>query len=1182
MKGNHIYKQTSKILIILTMMFAFLCSPITKLFTKVSKVFAADKSQLTNVEGKKVQVVGFDSTAVLGDAVRLPKVIVDGTNYDAKTNDETNLIYDIKCTTSKDKVSKDDITLGNDGYYYFTPATEGVYTLDIHTVNENQLVTYAKGLQITVSKSTASFTVTNSAVMNGSNTAYVLPEKISLATLASADFKMPAAVVDENAVDGDMVLKLIPAGSAETNAITLQLNHVQDGTDYYTISESDRTALTTANKLGQYTFKYSYLKNDVKIASDVTLKTEVVADNTFADDIELKISTLTSSVELSAGEIGNWITLPTATVYDKSTGTTDSLPVALNINVTANSDVQGNVNIEYDGYNFKANKLGTYTVTYTATYPYTNKTVEKVFNITLKDTTSPTVKFVEAYDRNAYFQTNTDATEEEFLDSLTDYADSIKSVYVMSGDEMSIVLPAIYAEDNSTDGNFTFTREVVKPNNEVTTISTAANQTHSFTATAEGVYTLNYKATDPNGKTTTAKYQFVVVKPATLISLDAKAEGDIAKLSKPIITTGTVNRTVDDNGVITFAVPTASDALSDAFKDEFSALKKYSSNWKSDIKITTTIQAYTSADAEITGASYTFTNDDINTKTNKYELDLSEHPELVTGAVSYYLIHYSATTDWMTETAVQLAAKTAQSSKIEYINAASDITAAEINFASYGDYKIIATETYSDLIYAHNDEHINAVVQSYNDKKQAGDQLYNTVIGLNGMITDGTTPIAPFNQYSSENNQMVKLPNLIITDAEDGTSMSVTGTLTDAQGNSSSFVPQVTGMEVVAGKYTYYVTLGEHKLTSAGLYTITITAKDKGGNISLYSFGLNVNDTTSPSDITLDADIIGERTINKTFYTGEFIYYPEADIKDNGSDAQECTYVVELTSSPAGAKVVENQYNRGFKTLTAGTYEITYTCKDKAGNELVKVYALEVTAKNHTTISVAEFQKDYVWDVTTTTKEIKLPYGVAINNVDPSINGEKIKPVVKTKSGTTQTVKEDGDNYKFNATQGVYTVTYKYDSATTVEYTLNIGDVDAPKLTWKEEVPTSLNLNDAWGADLESKFTLSDFKNGLKNDENVEILSIKLKTPSNTTISNFGTDNYTFKEEGNYTLTIEYTDGVTTNTVTKTITVASEEVEPENNINNVVGTILLIASIVIVGGVVVYLTITSRNKSSKK
>jgi len=147
---------------------------------------------------------------------------------------------------------------------------------------------------------------------------------------------------------------------------------------------------------------------------------------------------------------------------------------------------------------------------------------------------------------------------------------------------------------------------------------------------------------------------------------------------------------------------------------------------------------------------------------------------------------------------------------------------------------------------------------------------------------------------------------------------------------------------------------------------------------------------------------------------------------------------------------------------------------------------------------------------------------------------------------------------------------------------LNIGDVDAPKLTWKEEVPTSLNLNDAWGADLESKFTLSDFKNGLKNDENVEILSIKLKTPSNTTISNFGTDNYTFKEEGNYTLTIEYTDGVTTNTVTKTITVASEEVEPENNINNVVGTILLVASIVIVGGVVVYLTITSRNKSSKK
>jgi len=1178
MKGNNILKQISKIFVPATMVFAFLCTPVTKLFTKITKVSAASNPELTDVEGANIQVMGFENTGIVGEEVKLPTVKIGNTEFKANNDNTTSdLYYEVKSPAGKTVVTPQEKT-GTDSYYYFVPTQEGVYTVNIYTQYDGKLNTVVNNLQINVEKAKVDFSVTTNAIVKSGATANVLPAKITLANLVSDNFKLDAPTLSEGADIANIKVTCIPAGKSSTNdGYVLEYN---SQTNTYAFKAEDKATINTNKKYGTYTFKYSYVSNGVKLGNDITQTCEVTETNDFENDIKLALSTLVSSSELTSANIGEWVDLPTATVYNSNSGKTDSIPAILSIKITPSDAINGtDTVIEQKGYSFRANKIGTYQITYTATYPYTNKTVEKNYTISLKDEVNPEVILVNTYNRDTdYTATTTTPTEEGFVDYLLENKDAsnmLQSVYVMGdlggeqGMGVKIDIPAMYAKDNSTDGNYTLSRDITTANNSSVNIAEEPNKETFYTAKSEGVYTVYFRATDANGRATVAKRTMLVVSQDTLEELSEATNKE--EITKPEIKTGTLPRSIASDKVLEFAMPTATDALTTAFKNRFTRLKSSSISWSSAVDITTTLQAYNNNDEAITAVKHVFTEEDVNSD-NKYTLDMEEFLTGVTSVadIAYFKLTYTASTDWMTDLTITSSTKT--SADIDFVYVEDDTTAPTIGLVEVNN-----VDTLNGLIYELNKTTVNSVI----DGRTLDDA---TVIDLNGKVTfDDDSTTAPFNQYSSTNKVEVVLPDLIITDLEDRSNISVTGVITDEHNNTKTFLPAITKISAVTNTYQYYIEMGSHKLTTAGKHTVTITAVDKGGNISTYSYAVFVNDNTSPSDIVLDTDIIGDSTINKTYTVGEFIDFPEATVVDNVDD--NIKYTATLTSYPANARITENQYNKGFKTLTAGTYEITYSCQDSSGNPYTKVYTLEVVDKNYTKIVVSDslFPEDmrYAFDDTKTTNEIIIPFGVTVNTVDPTLNNIEVKPTVKNANNVTQTVTAKDDNYSFNAKQGVYTIEYKYGTVTKT-FKIYVGDTDAPIIKWLEDVPTSLDLNAEWGKDIDKMFEISDIKNGEKST--LSYKSITITPPSGSSSSKItltGDKNITFDKEGDYTLTITFTDGVNEVKETKTIKVASKTAEITNNTTNVVGTILLIASILVVGGVIVYLILSSK-KSSKK
>ena len=1185
MKGNKILKQISKVLLSVCLVFAFLCTPITKFFGKVAKVFAESPSELTDITGANVKVEGFKGSGEVGKGIALPTVKVNGGSSINVTEENAGLVYDVKTSTGKTvttdttfaKIRKGIAELGEDTTkYYLVSTVEGVYTLDIHTVEAGKLQTVVKGLQINVTKADASIAVSSTSVVANGTNGIVLPAKISLAKIKSEDFKMPLPTLHKDGKMENVVVKCIPAGSTSDAAKVLEAIKDTDGKiTHFAFKAEDRTAL---NSKGRYTFIYSYTTDGTKLCADAKITCEVADNDKYLDDITLAMSTTITDPELKSGNIGIEYSLPTATVYNSKSGSTDAIPAVVTIKVTPASDI-ANAKVKLDGYKLTVDTIGTYHVVYTATYPYSDKKVERNFVVEMKDEISPEVMFVEGYDRDAYFASHTDATETDFVESLVDKTDAIKSIYVLAGDSATINIPAIYAKDNSTDGKYTFTRTITKTDNNTVNIEEDSNKTATFTATTEGVYTIQYSVTDGNNKQAIAKKSILVVKQATLSdvnAIDDETSPTIVEASKPKVTTGTTPRTVKSDGTFSIAVPTATDTITTQLKEKFTRLKSSSIAWTSNVELTTTLVAYDSTDQKVDGKSYEFTKDDID-ESGKYTIDMKK----VFGAdelagVAYFKVITTASTDWMT--ALNLGKKTVESSKITYVKSATDTNASTIAFAEFD-----GETTFAGILSKKNATIINNTIDKYKAKHTGC--TFTATINNGGMLectgSDAGHSIAPFNQYSADNNAKVMFPDLLITDAEDGTQLSVTGTITDSLGNTKTFVPTIDKIELLTGVYNYYVTLGEFELTTAGMYTVSITAKDMGDNYSVYSFGVMVNDTTSPSDIVLDTDLVGESTISKTYYTGEFISFPEAKIVDNVDE--NCEYTAKLTDYPEGARLTENVFNGGFTTLTAGTYEITYDCKDNFGNTFSKTYSLEVTAKDHTTIIVDEslFEDNftYAFDDSKITNKITIPGGTASNTVDPEINGKTIKPTVKNKNNVTQTVSVDGDQYSFNATQGIYTITYKEGSVTRT-YTIYVGDTDAPVLTWKKEIPSTIKLNEKWGKGIKDMYEITDVKNGETSTITDSVVTITNPDGAKKTID--GSSDYTFDKEGTYTITITFDDGVNEEKVTKTITVSSDTKDATVNPTNVVGVILVIAAVLVAGGLVVYLILSSKKAKKNK
>ena len=145
----------------------------------------------------------------------------------------------------------------------------------------------------------------------------------------------------------------------------------------------------------------------------------------------------------------------------------------------------------------------------------------------------------------------------------------------------------------------------------------------------------------------------------------------------------------------------------------------------------------------------------------------------------------------------------------------------------------------------------------------------------------------------------------------------------------------------ISGAATQSNQTAAQTLTAAGKYTITITTKDIAGNSSTRTQYVYI-DKTKPTAGTLTMKLdssTGSSYLNNT-WTNHSVYIS----LNNGSDETNGSGHSSTTYSISGSATQSNQ-TAAQTLLATGTYNITVTTKDKAGNTSTNNYVIKIDKK---------------------------------------------------------------------------------------------------------------------------------------------------------------------------------------------------------------------------------------------
>ena len=145
----------------------------------------------------------------------------------------------------------------------------------------------------------------------------------------------------------------------------------------------------------------------------------------------------------------------------------------------------------------------------------------------------------------------------------------------------------------------------------------------------------------------------------------------------------------------------------------------------------------------------------------------------------------------------------------------------------------------------------------------------------------------------------------------------------------------------ISGAATQSNQTAAQTLTAAGKYTITITTKDVAGNSSTRTQYIYI-DKTKPTagTLTMKLDSSTGSSYSNNTWTNHSVYIS----LNNGSDETNGSGHSSTTYSISGSATQSNQ--TAAQTLSAtGTYNITVTTKDKAGNTSTNNYVIKIDKK---------------------------------------------------------------------------------------------------------------------------------------------------------------------------------------------------------------------------------------------
>ncbi len=1052
---------------------------------------------------------------------------------------------------------------------YFIPRFTGAYNVTITAVSDGHVSTVLDNLTVWVVK--------NEAVINlPTNSKYVIPAKVPT---SQKDMKIPAPtvtyeeageeVVKTAAEVGDkLAVKLVkPDGTQVALALTTDTTNG----DYYAVN-------ATANddnlaNAGTYEIRYIYSENGTMV-KQLSSRFQVVKDYK-TSDLNLYFK-LASSVS-STGSVGTDVSVPKVSILEDK-DSTDTVNAYVKIQAVNIADRTIKYDVDMENYTFHPEVEGEYQLVYNASIDLFGLSAEEyrpTDRIVISDKTDPVVRPTYAYslDNDGKIVTVNGApvnVDDDVEEMLVNRKVDVPSVAVLNDQGKAIIkLPAIYGSDNATKyGDLKLTRRVV--GTVTRTVEADANEeSEAIELTESGSYEIRYIAEDKAGRTTTARYNLVVYNKDEItdgeltvdfnVGVSAVSDKETLKISKPKAT-DTYDSAVD---VEAFYRVVAGGVEGDT---EY-ALTKTNSDGKYEVSIAKVLEETANATAL---KFYTRAKVDSTLLGTRPAFVTAADLTVVSDAQTVTIVNSTLDTEAATFAVVDTDWETAIFNK----NASSDAAAIDAGTAQ----NIAVTD------YAAGQEPQSLGVDGY--ARHGGEKV----------TTDTGVELALFDQ----GKESLWLPDVTFTDKLDN-NLKIRVTVKDRLGNvvTKSAVEKIT-MEKVGTDYVYTVSGAKFRLSASGVYTVTYRAEDVAGNVTVQSFGIRVNDRTAPTIVINDEDKFG-----KEIEVGEFFNVPAGKVYKNGVD-QNKTVSWDIYKTSDGAEFEKQE--TGFTPLTAGTFFIRYYGFDDYGQMAVyEDSVLYLTAKD-TKAPVFNEESRYTmpasmpWEkdgenkpVESMNIDIPLVYATdQINNkaVDVTYtvtapNGSKIKVQDYDLEVAGNEDKYDVRYFKATA-QGEYTIRFEAtdEAGNTVskDLTIRLGDCDKPELKFASgySIPATAEKGE-FVLDL-GKLEFED------NETSVEKLKDSLtvtmvKPDGVTTVRNNGTDGVNYKwnldETGDYTLTLTVKDDAgNTTTVKKTINIPSEENETKK-VGSVVGTILVVVSVVVLAGVVIYFVLSSRKKGTK-
>ncbi len=910
-------------------------------------------------------------------------------------------------------------------------------------------------------------------------------------------------------------------------------------------------------------------------------------------------------------------------------GSTDYEDVYTEITVTHNESGE-KMTVNYDDMTFVPTKKGNYFVTYKAHIPSLEISSNILsYSITnVDDSTDPVLYLTGDYEiANGKAYTNVEITDcyvegdKAYTDSskateLTDYfvegnkayrktdltgkekADVIEligdesynvlsyyNLQPIAGDEgnysVTVRIPAAYVTDNFSDLNgITVTRNLYKrtnitesgkmelldsdgnvcPYNKVAEFTFTTKVEDGKTNYGAGNYVVRYVFSDESGQSVTKDYNITIKSKADAVS------------GEPKLTFVYDTERIKKEDTISFSVPTATDS----YDTNLLVKTYYGFNEPVISKVNDNEDQISNMDEF---------KEFVQAKDGKYELDVTQAiTDLrANNPTKLYLISiaYNSYDKHLTKN------KNVVIKTITIVNGQNDSEAPTYeNRWDTNGFNGQLIESNREVIEQENGFNINSV--SLNEK---------------GFNTNNEEK-AVFNQ-----DNIVTIPEITFRDKDGAVDFAVEVSYTNGDKvvklSSLESQPSIR-TEKESDEFKYYISGASFRVSYAKTYTITISATDSNGNVSFTSFAVRVNDTQPPViSIENNAKFSEDVEVGTEFVIPTPTVYDNDEVVENPN--WHWTILVPGAKNPSEMTSYKNTYT---PTVT-GTYIITYYAKDSAGNENVSSeYRLNVVAEKAPIITVDPLDEAPEWDYSKSTQDaVLIPKASA---KDVNFAGAIIvdAPVVKNSKGEEVDVKESADKTMWQFTpdvQGEYTITYsaqgKFLSSTKV-LTMTIGDGDAPTMSWEnkeEDFKSTVNVGDSWtfkfnmievDDDTDDLQAIIDgiLKNGVNSTSMNELssyMTITMKDSNNKTVSYTIADGglkYTFENSGNYTFKIVLKDkaGNSTGTTYSYTITASEEAEAEEKDNNsVVGTVLIVLSVVILAGVVAYFAITTKQVDSK-